>query len=152
MKQIIFRVDDRLIHGQVVEGWIKNFHIPRVVIVSDRISTDELQQFIYKSVVPGGTQVSYYSLDAFISAWQVIVSQKGTLLVLFESLADLLYCRTLVSNEVYINIGCIASRVHSIEVSDTVFLEPEELEELKEFATKWEIHIKKLPWEKGSSI
>ncbi|MDR2870427.1 MAG: PTS sugar transporter subunit IIB [Deferribacteraceae bacterium] len=153
MKQIIFRADDRLIHGQVIEGWIKNFNIPSVLIVNDTIASDLIQQTIYQSVVPAKTTVDFYSISRFKDEWSKIKNHKGALLVLFSSIDDLCKSTQAVGNEdIYLNIGCIASRTHSIAVSDTVFLEPEELCLLGKLAVRWDIHIKKLPWEKDAAI
>jgi mannose/fructose/N-acetylgalactosamine-specific phosphotransferase system component IIB len=152
MKRMIFRVDDRLIHGQVVEGWIKNFRIPKVIIADNHVAADEFQQIVYKSVVPAGTTVSFFTLDGFIADWPVISGTKEPLIVLFENIKDLLYCSSLLSDDIYINIGCIASRCHCIPVSDTVFLDPGELEALKTLAFRFVLHIKKLPWEKDSIL
>ena len=35
------RIDDRLIHGQVVVAWIKNYRAKRVMIVDDQVAKDE---------------------------------------------------------------------------------------------------------------
>lgn len=152
MKQIIFRVDDRLIHGQVIEGWIKNFKIADVIIVSDRISVDPMQQMIYQSVVPPKTTVSFTSLEDFINNWPKIMKRKGALLVLFSNIKDLAACEEILSEDVYINIGCIASGTRCIEISDTVFLEQDEMDCLTHIASLWKVHIKKLPWEKDISF
>ena len=150
MNQIIFRADDRLIHGQVVEGWIKNFHIPTVIIANDAVASDLIQQMIYQSVVPAKTQVYFYSVDRLIADWQQIQALPAPLLVIFSSINDLYRSEALLTSDIYINIGCIASRTHCIEVSDTVFLEPEEMDKLGKLFAKWDVHIKKLPWEKDA--
>ena len=152
MKQIIFRADDRLIHGQVIEGWIKNFNIPSVIIANDAVSADMIQQTIYRSVVPPKTTVDFYTTEGFKSDWENIKNRKGTILVIFASISDLYDSMALITDDVYVNIGCIASRTHCISVSDTVFLEPDELTKLEELASKWQVHIKKLPWEKDATF
>lgn len=153
MKQIIFRADDRFIHGQVIEGWIKNFNILSVIIVNDSIASDIIQQTIYQSVVPAKTHVDFYSVARFKEEWAKIKNHKGKLLAIFSSIDDLWQSMQAVSNEdIYLNIGCIASRTHSIAVSDTVFLEPEEICQLGELSERWDIHIKKLPWEKDAAF
>ena len=35
MKRLIYRVDDRFIHGQVLEGWVNYLHIKDIIIVND---------------------------------------------------------------------------------------------------------------------
>jgi mannose/fructose/N-acetylgalactosamine-specific phosphotransferase system component IIB len=151
MKNIIFRVDDRLIHGQVIEGWIKNFNIPKVYIANNYVREDILQQTIFQSAIPPKTDLFFFSLNEFISRWRNEVRGKMSL-VLFESVDDLMMCESLIDSDTYVNIGCVASRAHSISLSDTVFLEPSEVEYLALLAAKWDIHIKKLPWENEAGI
>jgi mannose/fructose/N-acetylgalactosamine-specific phosphotransferase system component IIB len=52
----------------------------------------------------------------------------------------------------YLNIGCVASREHKIEISDTVFLDINEIKKLCEIRKLYELHIRKLPWETGIEI
>ncbi|VJT34519.1 PTS system transporter subunit IIB [Streptococcus pneumoniae] len=40
------RIDDRLVHGQVVTTWLKKYDIEQVIIVNDRISEDKTRQSI----------------------------------------------------------------------------------------------------------
>ncbi len=41
MTKLVFRIDDRLIHGQVIEGWVHALNLTRIVVASDRIKEDE---------------------------------------------------------------------------------------------------------------
>ena len=38
---VLTRIDDRLIHGQVMTAWIKNKHADQVVIVDDGTAADD---------------------------------------------------------------------------------------------------------------
>lgn len=46
------RVDDRLIHGQVVEGWLRDISVDRVVVACDRASCDDLQIGLMRLALP----------------------------------------------------------------------------------------------------
>lgn len=59
MKKVIFRVDDRLIHGQVIEGWVKYFKIHHIYLVNDRVNDDPLQKMIYASSLPLAQSLQY---------------------------------------------------------------------------------------------
>ena len=53
MKQIVWtRIDDRLIHGQVMTQWIQHASANEVVIVDDGVAKDTFIQMIMKSSVP----------------------------------------------------------------------------------------------------
>ncbi|KAA0258201.1 PTS sugar transporter subunit IIB [Deferribacter autotrophicus] len=150
-KRIIFRVDDRLIHGQVIEGWIKYYKIKDVIIVSDNIVKDELKKTIYKSIIPDNVSLSFFSLADFKKNFN-IKKVKNDLLVLFEDVDTFMKVSDILSDEIYINIGCVANRKHKIEVSDTVYLTKEEILALCNLREKYMVYTKKLPWETSVDI
>lgn len=52
MGVILLRVDDRLIHGQVVEGWVPFLKVDLVVVASDAAARDEVQVALMKMALP----------------------------------------------------------------------------------------------------
>ncbi|MFA7503021.1 MAG: PTS sugar transporter subunit IIB, partial [Anaerovoracaceae bacterium] len=54
MNITVFRIDDRLIHGQVVTRWIGHAGAKRIVVIDDRVAADPTQQMLLKFAVPGG--------------------------------------------------------------------------------------------------
>ena len=48
MAIVLMRVDDRLIHGQVVEGWVPSLKVDLVLVVSDTAAADEIQTALMK--------------------------------------------------------------------------------------------------------
>jgi len=152
MKKVIFRVDDRLIHGQVIEGWIKYFKIHHVILVSDRVSGDPLQRMIYGSSLPPGTELTICTVAEFMSTFSMKKYNRDYVLVLVESVDDLYEIRSILDNQVYINIGCVACREHKIEVSNTVFLNPEEIYKVCQIRDDYEVFIHKVPWETSVEI
>lgn len=48
----LLRVDDRLIHGQVVEGWVPFLKVDLVAVVSDAAAGDEIQTALMKMALP----------------------------------------------------------------------------------------------------
>lgn len=83
----IFRVDDRLIHGQVVENWIDNFAINVIVVVNDEIANDELRKNIMKFAVPEGVEVLFLKRDDLLG---LNIDNTKNYLFLFENLKDVL--------------------------------------------------------------
>ncbi|PLX69682.1 MAG: PTS mannose/fructose/sorbose transporter subunit IIB [Denitrovibrio sp.] len=152
MKKVIFRVDDRLIHGQVIEGWVKYFKINNVVLVSDRVNGDPLQTMIYSSSLPPGTNLTICSMAEFLTSFNFKKYNKDFVLVLVESIDELYEAKGLLNEDVYINIGCVACREHKIEVSNTVFLNPAEIEKVCDIRDDYEVFIHKVPWETSVEI
>ena len=58
MKNIVLiRIDDRLIHGQVVTQWIKDTNGNRILIVDDKLVNDRMMMRILKAAAPPGVKV-----------------------------------------------------------------------------------------------
>ena len=64
MSLVLVRVDDRLIHGQVVGGWLPVVQAERIVVVSDLAAADPLQTGMMRLAVPEGVSVDVLSVDA----------------------------------------------------------------------------------------
>ena len=63
MKNIVVaRVDDRLIHGQVVTEWIPGYNANRVAIVDDVVAKDAFNTKLIKLLAPTGVKVDVYSV------------------------------------------------------------------------------------------
>jgi mannose/fructose/N-acetylgalactosamine-specific phosphotransferase system component IIB len=52
MPIVLFRVDERLIHGQVVVGWGGPLHADRIVVVDDALASSPWEQELYCLGVP----------------------------------------------------------------------------------------------------
>lgn len=63
MKNIVLcRIDDRLIHGQVVTSWIKQTGGNRIIIVDDALTKDLFMQKILKAAAPRDVAVEVLSV------------------------------------------------------------------------------------------
>jgi len=88
MKNILVaRIDDRLIHGQVVTSWVKSFSITEILIIADDLAKNMLMQRIYKSVAPAGIElilvktpeVFEYLVENGISLSKIVLGGMGLL-------------------------------------------------------------------------
>lgn len=60
---VLARVDDRLIHGEVVTAWIPTTQATRVLIIDDEVVKDEFNVRVVKALAPAGTKVFVYSVE-----------------------------------------------------------------------------------------
>jgi mannose/fructose/N-acetylgalactosamine-specific phosphotransferase system component IIB len=63
MPILLFRVDERLIHGQVVIGWGSQLHPERYLVVDDDIADSEWEQDLYRLTVGDGTEASFLTVE-----------------------------------------------------------------------------------------
>lgn len=59
----LYRIDDRLIHGQVVVGWGQPMHLGFVVLVDDDVGESEWEQELYRMAVPPGVDVYFDTVE-----------------------------------------------------------------------------------------
>ena len=59
------RIDDRLIHGQVVTAWIKSYQAKKVIIVDDIVAKDDFLIGVMEMVKPSGVALDVITVDEF---------------------------------------------------------------------------------------
>lgn len=58
MKNLLLaRIDDRLIHGQVMTAWMKSLPAKQIIVVDDKVSKDEFMLFVLQNAAPSGVKV-----------------------------------------------------------------------------------------------
>ena len=57
------RIDDRLIHGQVVTAWIKNYQAKKILILDDDVAKDAFLINVLKMVKPSGVELIIKGCD-----------------------------------------------------------------------------------------
>lgn len=60
----LFRVDERLIHGQVVIGWGRHLHPGRFVVVDDALADSAWEQELYRLAVDDEAEVRFLDVDS----------------------------------------------------------------------------------------
>jgi mannose/fructose/N-acetylgalactosamine-specific phosphotransferase system component IIB len=67
MPLALFRVDDRLVHGQVVIGWGRPLAARFIVLVDDGVAQSDWEQDLYRMAVPEDVDVIFASTSAAIA-------------------------------------------------------------------------------------
>lgn len=58
----LYRIDDRLIHGQVVVGWGQPLDLQVLVLVDDEVAASDWEQELYRMGVPPEMSVHFLSV------------------------------------------------------------------------------------------
>ncbi len=61
MSILLYRVDDRLVHGQVVIGWGTPMGIEFILLVDDQVRESAWEQDLYRMGVPPGVELIFAS-------------------------------------------------------------------------------------------
>jgi PTS system mannose-specific IIB component/fructoselysine and glucoselysine-specific PTS system IIB component len=130
MSLVLYRIDDRLIHGQVVVGWGQPLNVGFIVLVDDEVAGSEWEQELYRMGVPPGLPVYF---DATAAAIKSIPkyredARRGILLT-----PDIATMHKLTDAGVVesVNVGGLHHRPGRVQRLRYVFLSPEEEAELR---------------------
>lgn len=107
MSLSLVRVDDRLIHGQVVVGWGKALGARQLVLVDDEVVANEWERDIYRVGVPPDMSIDFLSVEQAaqrVPEWQS--SSSRTIVVLGEVAAVVRLCE-LAPQVKHVNLGGI---------------------------------------------
>ena len=65
MENLVFtRIDDRLIHGQVVAAWLRAYsNIKHILVVDDKTSEDAFMKEMFSLLVPSGITIEIMSVE-----------------------------------------------------------------------------------------
>lgn len=93
MTVVLVRVDDRLIHGQVVVGWGQALGASHIVLVDDAVSANAWERDLYRMGVPPDMAVEFASVEEAarrIAEWEG--ARRRTILVLNDVAAAVRLC------------------------------------------------------------
>ena len=82
MPIVLCRVDDRLVHGQVVIGWGRPLGVEFIVLVDDGVSASPWEQDLYRMAVPPETDIRFATVAEAalqLGEWQASL-RRGLLL------------------------------------------------------------------------
>ena len=130
----LFRIDDRLIHGQVVVGWGQPLDIDFIVLVDDEVAASDWEQELYRMGVPPEMDVHFLSVEEAGRRLPALAAdgRPGILLTGdIETMHRLAQTTGLVRR---VNLGGIHHRVGRTQRMRYIFLSPDEERALRELA------------------
>ncbi len=127
--QMIVRVDDRLIHGQVLVGWASHHSLTRIIVGNDEIANNEWERNLLLMAAPDHIEALAISLTDTLPYFsdEALKSAKRTM-VLLNSPTDLATLADLGLPPGEINFGGIHFDVGRVEYLPYIFLTPGEVD------------------------
>ena len=150
MKNLFVRIDDRLLHGQVVVSWIPYLKATEVVIADDEYANDEFMRELIMSSSPEGVNVHIKTISE--TADFLKVDSENNVLVLLRTIEGLkeLVKRVKIKN---INIGGIGAAKGRKRYYNSIHLSDHELNILKDMAKEnVNVEVRILPRDKALVI
>lgn len=135
MPVLLYRVDERLIHGQVVVGWGGKLHPDLIVVIDDDLADSSWEQELYTLGLPAEISAAFRSVDearSELAAWRAGAQRIIILTRDVRTMSRLAAGGILRGEEV--NLGGIHASPGRRAVLPYLFLSPVEEESLAELA------------------
>src|SRR4051812_44920227 len=128
----LYRIDDRLIHGQVVVGWGQPLDIEFIALVDDEVAASDWEQELYRMGVPPGVDVYFDSIDSGVEHLPDYLGDTRRGIVLTGDVRSMRALAERSGRVEHVNIGGLHHRPGRAEHLRYVFLSPEDVESLQE--------------------
>lgn len=132
----LYRIDDRLIHGQVVVGWGQPLNIELLVLVDDVVATSEWEQELYRMAVPPEMEIRFESVESAARANDEYAADKRRSIFVIADIESMQRLISLAPAIRRVNVGGLHHRSGRQQKLRYVFLSPEEEGILRELSTE----------------
>ena len=140
----LVRIDDRLIHGQVVAGWLRALGGQRIVIVDDATARDEFLREVLTLAAPQGVPVEVLDVAAGAARCLELAATPEPVIVLARSPRTVLGLRQAGVPIDVVDLGGMGAGPGRKRIHKTISMSPDEirdLRQLEQLGTRVEVQI-----------
>ena len=131
MSIVLTRIDNRLIHGQVLETWLPYVHANCLVVANEAISSSPLKRMMMEASVPSRIRVEIGSIAEITALFGSGQLDDLRVLLLFATTADSLEALNNGLKFECLNLGNLHAGQGKTQFSCTVFLDAEDVNNLE---------------------
>ena len=149
----LIRVDDRLIHGQVVTSWITQTRSTKIIIIDDELYANDYMKGVFAVAAPRGISVDVMKAEQAANAWKENQFNNATVLILLKKISTLknVYEKGFEFDSV--QIGGLASGPGKKLVVKAIALSDQDAADLKQLIDYGvDLYIQSMPGEKKGSV
>src|SRR3989338_3191823 len=143
MSIALIRVDDRLVHGQIVEAWAPFCKATRVIVASDAVRNNLIQRIAMESCSSTALAIKVEGIEEALIDVMSEALNKERVIIIFSTLKELLQAYNkgfIISN---VNIGNIHhhnARQDGREITPSVYIDKED-EDILQYLLKQGIEL-----------
>jgi mannose/fructose/N-acetylgalactosamine-specific phosphotransferase system component IIB len=128
----LVRIDDRLIHGQVVAGWLRALDAQRIVIVDDATAGDEFLREVLTLAAPQGVPVEVHDVASGAARCIELAGGPEPVIVLARSPRTVLALRQAGVPIDVVDLGGMGAGPGRRRLHRTISVSPAEIGELRQ--------------------
>ena len=131
-RTVLTRIDNRLLHGQVIQAWMPYLNVKELVVADDRAASNPDLIDLYRLSIPKGVDFHVLSILG-LCAWARERNADRNALVLMADVYDVVRAHMAGYRFGSLNIGNIHAMPGRLPISDGIFLSVSELDALYRF-------------------
>ncbi|MGV8080682.1 MAG: PTS system mannose/fructose/N-acetylgalactosamine-transporter subunit IIB [Syntrophales bacterium] len=153
MEIALVRIDNRLVHGQIIEAWVPYARANCIIVVDDHVASDFFRETVIKMSVPRDIETLISSVDEFPENIKGIGQKNRKAIVLFSSVKDALRAYRGGFHFERLNIGNIHNEECIQQCAPSVLLGEEDISAIRELAQEGvQVDVRRVPREKPIGI
>ncbi len=150
---ILFRIDDRLIHAQVVVGWGRDLQPDRIILADDLVSAEDWEKELYASAAEPDFKATVLSIADAVEQVGGGVFDSEKIFLLVRGPAEALEMLNMGLTMTEINVGGLHFREGRKKITDNVWVDDGEKELLRDIMKKGiTLEARALPGDKRITI
>lgn len=127
----LFRIDDRLVHGQVMTAWSKVTSAQRIIILDNEVIKDDFVCLVMKQAVPKNIKLEIYNVQDGIKRLKELEDDLSTIVLMKFPFVALQIAKENVAIP-SLNVGGMGMSAGRKKIYKNISATQEELDQLKE--------------------
>ena len=140
------RIDNRLLHGQVVQFWLPYLEVGRLIIADDSAASHRTMRTVFRMAVPQNVEVDIVPIHKLR---HMLSSQEGSApFIIVSDVFDIARAAMCGVEFERVTLGNVHTSSDRARVTDSVYLSPEETSALAHFVGSGiEVEVQTFPGE-----
>lgn len=145
----IVRLDDRLVHGQIINNWCTNEEITEIIVVNKEVANNEMRKTFIEMSVPEGINILFCDVFDALNIYEE-ESQYENLMMVFGNPFEIIEFIENGGKLKSVNIGGMSFKKGRKRLSTAVYVNEEEIKALNKIVEKnIKLEIRILPTDKS---
>jgi len=147
----LIRLDDRLIHGQLVAGWVKALYATSIVVLDNDTANDPFQQSLMRMAVPENVDVYVFAVSQCKEFLRQLGRSNKRIIVLFSRVSDVYEAYTACGLPLKVlNVGGVRFKEGRRQILESLYLSDQEIEMLQQMAQNGvRVEVRPTPFDKA---
>jgi len=145
----LVRVDNRLVHGQILEAWVPFLSASCIVVVDDQVASDFFRETVIRMAVPSEISVVISRLEDFGDTYVSKTCNGQKTIILFSNISDALKAYNLGFRYEKLNVGNVYNEDCKLCCTPSVLLSENDIRDISVLHEEGvQIEFRRVPREK----